>query len=423
MSVSSEAIQLLSIFGVVMLVGILLTLLSRKLKITHVLLLTLAGVVIQKITVAYHVAFPFPHLLLICLGILALVFIVFDGASRLQIKEVDKFGVPAINVIVLFIIFNIFIITGLFTLLFFNTISGTILLGGVLFACMIAATDPGTLFAFGKPNNKAMELLDIEGIFNTPICVILPLIVLDIMVGVHQNYALAVVDQIMPFLKQIIVGVGAGVIIGVIIFKSMKKVYVEQISPVGLFVAALLAYTGAELLEGSGILAVGTFGILFGNMIVKNKEALQSFNSMLSGLFVILVFMVVGSLVPLQLDGLFLLKGLIVFLVLVFTRLFAFELFYYHKADFTHREKFFMALMMPKGIATAIVIFTLSVMTFTVEIQGVIDVVVQLSLLVVIYSLITATIVYKFAPWFMKKEEDLKRDIVSPVKKSGKRPQ
>jgi cell volume regulation protein A len=264
----------------------------------------------------------------------------------------------------------------------------------------MAGTDPSSVFSLLHVNsNKVVQFLGIEAIFNTPVVVILPLIIVNILQNVEGNIASAFVEQLVPLLTQIVVGVGTGVVLGLVMFKAMKRVYSDVLSPTGVFAAALLSYAGAEYLGGSGVLAVATLGLLFGNMVLKNKELLQEFNAMMSHILVILVFVLVGLLVDLQWSWVFFAKGFLLFIILIFSRLFAILLALRHE-NFTHKEEFFMALTMPKGIAVAIVVFSLSVVSFAPEIQGVVNIVLQLVVLMIVYSLLCSSIVARFASWF-----------------------
>ena len=65
----------------------------------------------------------------------------------------------------------------------------------------------------------------------------------------------------------------------------------------------------------------------------------------------------------------------------------------------TTKEKFFMALNAQKGIAVAVVAFTLS----TLNIQG-IELILNLILAFMLYSIIVSTITIKFSGFFIKEK-------------------
>ncbi|MFW5746819.1 MAG: cation:proton antiporter, partial [Nanoarchaeota archaeon] len=290
------------------------------------------------------------------------------------------------------------IISLLIPLLFWGQITIVTFLFAMLFAIVMSGTDPGSVFILLHGHStKVINFLKIESIINTPFMVILPLVIIDIINNLGEStVAEALFEKIIPFLKLIIVGVGAGVIIGVVIFRSMRKVYSQQYSPIALITAALLAFSVAENLEGNGVLAVATLGLFFGNMYVKEKESLQEFSSTLGYILVILVFVLVGIIIQIDFSLLFMLKALLVFAALVVMR-FAAIMIGLRGDHFSFKEKFFMTISMPKGIAAAVVAFTLSVFPISALYQPYMQTILQLMTLIIIYSLLASSIIDRFS--------------------------
>jgi potassium/hydrogen antiporter len=183
---------------------------------------------------------------------------------------------------------------------------------------------------------------------------------------------------------------------GLIVFRIMKKVYSQQFSPVAIITTALLTYILAENLGGNGVLSVATLGLLFGNSYVKEKEVLQEFNSMLTSSLIILVFVLIGFIVAVEFSFWFMIKALVLFFVLVLTRLTAIQ--WSLKDKFSYPEKVFMALSMPKGIAVAVVAFTLSLMPLASPLlEGYMQTILQLVVICIIYSLIFSSVIDRFS--------------------------
>ena len=232
--------------------------------------------------------------------------------------------------------------------------------------------------------------------------VILPFIILGILQNTESSgVASAVASQAIPLLQQIIVGVGSGAVIGVIVLKTMKKVYSHRFSPVGLITAALLAYILAENLAGNGVLAVATLGLFFGNSYVKEKESLQEFNSMLNSSLIILVFILIGLIVEVDFTFNLLSKALILFAILIMTRFAGISLALRNQ-DFSPKEKTFMALSMPKGIAVAVVAFSLSVFSIPVAVEPLMQTLLELTVVCMVYSLILSSIIDRFSYSFIR---------------------
>ena len=399
----SVATQILTNIALILLIGLIMSLISKKLKVAHILVLIVVGLIIGKLTSQNVSFFVFSDPFLIAMAVLTLVMVVFDGASRFEWRNVDYHSVRALKVTLYFIFFNMIFISLATVWLFLGDLSLIHFLFALLFAIMVSGTDPGSVFILlHKRATKAISFLKIEAIINTPFIVILPLVLIDLINDLGRySVAEALVDKIIPFLKLIIVGIGTGVIIGLIVFRSMRKVYSQTYSPIALITAALLAYSAAENLEGSGVLAVATLGLFFGTMYVKEKESLQEFSSMLGETLVILVFVLVGMLIEISWSPLFMLKAFLLFLLLILTRSAA--IFISLRNDhFSIKEKIFMALSMPKGIAVAVVVFSLSVFPLPEVYQPLMNTVLQLAILIMIYSLICSSVIDRFSKFFIR---------------------
>jgi len=364
------------------------------------LLLIILGVILKAITYKNQSVFEFTPSFLISISILALVMITFDGSSRLKLKEVDAFSNDALKLVMMFIITSI-IFVGFFTnLLFYETFSFETIILSIIFAVVVIGTDPSAVFSMLKSKtNKVVEFLQIEAIINTPIVVLIPFILLDFIAEAKTSSIIeGIVEQIVPFFRQIVVGIGAGVIIGIIVFKAMKKVYSHQLSPLGVITAAILSYILAENLGGNGVLSVATMGLFFGSIYVKRKSHLQEFSSMLSNALEIFVFVLTGFLISFKLNPGFIFKSLILFAVLVLARKLSLYLTL-RKKGYNSKEQTFMALNMPKGLPVAVVAFSLSVKNISQ-----LGIILDLLLAFIVYSLILSTIIDRYSKKFIKIE-------------------
>ena len=82
----SDALVYLSYIGIILLIGLVLTVIANKIKLPNVLLLLLAGIVIKTLSYKGSPLIDFPDVFLTSIGILALVTIVFDSSSRFKLK-------------------------------------------------------------------------------------------------------------------------------------------------------------------------------------------------------------------------------------------------------------------------------------------------------------------------------------------------
>lgn len=388
-----DALTIVTAIAVLLFVGVICSWAANKIKVPDVLLLIAAGIAFGHTTFRGKFLIEFPELFLTSMAILALAMIVFDSTARLRLREFDVFSGMAIKLTIINLLLNltIFAIAAKFIL----NVNFWLAL---LLATVIVGTSPDILLPMQtKKKFKAFTYLKLESVFNTPLTVLLPFIVIDLMESVHTELFSEVVAQMVPFVMKFIVGLGAGVFVGLILFKLMQRAYKELYSPLAVIIAALLSYVLAENMGGSGVLAVTALGVFFGNVYVKEKPTVLSVESVFTKGLYILVFLLVGMIIkiPLTLD--FAIKAAALLLIYYITRFISVTLTF-KRDKTTARERMFMVLNAPKGIATAAVVFILAVY----KIEG-IAVILDLTLAFVLVSIIISSLVTWASGWFLSK--------------------
>lgn len=379
----NSSLQILTNLGIVLILGILMSVLSNKLKVANVLLLLLTGIGLSQITIGGSPLINFSTSFLLAIGTLTLILITFDGSGRFEFKTLNELFNPTFKLTTIFLLLNLIILTPIVSYLFFKNFILESILASAILASLMSGTDPSSVFIMLKNKAKYLiEILEMESIINTPITVIVPFIILDFITGTEQG----VTSYLPILLQQVIVAIGTGVVIGIIVFKTMKKSFSETLSPVAIIAASLLAYVIAENLNGTGVLAVATLGVMFGNIYLKEKQTLQGFNSMLSNSLEILVFILIGVALPITLSWQIALKSLLIFVIAGGIRFISLKLSFGNQ--FKLKELIFMTFSMSKGIAVAVVIFTLAIMNITS-----LNIIFNAMIYVVIYSLISSSIV------------------------------
>ena len=81
-----EAVLYLTYIAIILLLGIICTIISNKIKIPNILLLIIVGMILSKFSYNGQVLIAFPSVFLTSIGILALVMIIFDSASRFKLR-------------------------------------------------------------------------------------------------------------------------------------------------------------------------------------------------------------------------------------------------------------------------------------------------------------------------------------------------
>lgn len=392
---AADTLLVLTNIGIILLVGIVIVVFAKKLRLPEHLFLIIFGILISHLAYQGQKIIEFSPIFLTSISILALAMIVFDSASRLKIREFDVFSISALRLSLIFLFCCIIFLT-ISTYFIFNV---TNLMLAILFSTVMVGTSPDVILPLLKSaKSKVFELLEIESILNTPLTVLIPFLLIDVILGVKDVMYDELIAYVVPFLQQFIVAIGTGVIIGLIISKIMSKKYSPTLSPLATITSALLTYVLAENLGGNGVLAVTTLGLVFGNIYIQHKKKLQEFSAAFSEFLEIFVFVLIGLVIkiPLTLD--FLTSSLILFIIYIFIRYITIHISFI-KSGYTHKEKLFMTLTMPKGIAVAVVAFTLATLT----IPG-LKIILDLILIFIIYSIILSTMVTRFSKYFTRVE-------------------
>ncbi len=393
-----DAITYLMGLALILFIGIAASIAARKLRMNNILLLVLVGILLANTGFVSVDLFSFPSQFMVSLAILTLAMVVFDGSSRFTLQELDKRSDKALELVILFIICNVLLLGGAASWLFFGwTLQG--ILFSLIFAVVMSGTDPGSIFIMlGDVKHKTLDFLRLEAVLNTPAIVIIPFLLLGLLRDVKSfTVTTTFTSFLVPFLQQVIVGIGAGMLFGIIVFRLMRKHYSQQLSPVVVIAATILSYVVAEQLGGNGVLSVATLGLIFGNTYVKRRERLMEFSGLLANSLEILVFILVGMLVVIDFPVSFLVKSILLFLVAVAARHLA-VMITLRGTEYKPTEKVFIALNMPKGIAVSVVALAFSVLD--VELDGV----VPLMILFIVYSLILGSVIDRFSRFFIKKE-------------------
>ncbi|MCF7799036.1 cation:proton antiporter [Candidatus Woesearchaeota archaeon] len=411
------ALQALTGLSVFLMLGLILTIFAKKLHISSLFLLLIGGFILSILQNKGFINLLFSDVLLISLALITLVVVVFDGSSKFTLKRVETYSISSLKVMLSFILFSSIILSPFIALLFFGKVHLQEILFGFIIAVTISGTDPTSVFRLIKYSaNKSVQILELESIFNTPFTIILPLIALEIIRSAGQDTISSVIlGQLSPLVLQITAGIGVGVLFGFFISKMIRNHYSKELSPIILLASALLAYILAESIGGSGVLSVATMGLFFGNTIIRNKEDMQRFNELLGSIFVMLVFVLVGFLVDIHFTLSLVLKSIILYILALFIR---FQVIHatIRSAKFTWKERLFMTLLIPKGIAVAVVVFSLAVMQFDAAIMPLLQTTTQIIVLIMALSLLVATIVARFSHYFLQSPEaqEEKREEDSP---------
>jgi|TARA_B100001971_G_C18197178_1_gene542216 NhaP-type Na+/H+ or K+/H+ antiporter len=389
----------LTLLTIVFLIGLVSSIISKKVHLPNLLLLLIAGILLGKIKSGGKVIFTFPNEFVAVISLMALVLIVFSGSAGFKLKQFDLISSQALKFSVIWLILNI-ILLSVATYFIFGITSISLLL---LFTSLMSGTSPDVIILMlGKAKSKVVSFLEIESIVNTPIMVLIPFIVMDFILNSQTPQ---VVEIIKIFTLKFVAGIGAGILVGIIIFKFMRHHYSEDLSALAILTATLITFILAENLGGNGVLAVTTLGLFTGAIYLKEKEKLFDFSGVISNILEILVFILVGLIIKLPFNGPFLTKSAVLFAAFLLIRFITFHITFRNK-EYSQKEIIFMSLNASKGVAVAVVVLSLT--ASLVGIAGLdiptLNTVINLSFAFLLYSIIIGTATIKLSKHFLKAE-------------------
>ncbi len=391
-----DTLTTLTQLTIVLVVGVISSLIAARFAIPNTLFLLFIGIIISNIEHNGEYFFHFDEIFITSLGILALIMVVFDSSTRFKWRDFDHLTLQSAKLASLTFFLNLFFLSVIASFLFD--------LGNIyyamIFSVVVSATSPDLVLSiFKNTKNATVDVLKFESILNTPTTVLFPFIFLAL-IDPTQGVDLGFAEGIKNFISQIVTGVGAGVVIGIVIFKFMRKYYSEKLSALILITGCLLTYIIAENLNGNGVLSVTVLGLFFGNLYIREKESLEEFSGMFSNSLIILVFVLLGMMIRIPLDAGFILMSLLLFVISIILRFIAVYMIF-PRDDFNVKEKIFMILNTPKGIASAVVAFSLFRSEYFSSANAAATTTLHLMLVFIIYSLIVSTILSHFSKYFI----------------------
>jgi len=343
MQVPVDSLTLLTQMGIILAIGIIARTLSNKSKVPFVVLLIVFGTLFASFGILDLEKFGnMPEII----RIIALIVIVFSAGFSLKFREVEEDGRLILSLATIGVFLTLFIISGITFALLSIPLLSAIVLGALLSGSDSAAI---TSVETGDKSSRIKTILLSESIFNQPLTLILPLLLLDYLVtpelallNVPKFFAMLIVGGI--------VGVG-GAFWGRKILAASKHRHEEII---GLAIA-IGVYIISENFFGSGIVAVAITSLLLSSTAKKETHLLGKFTEQLAFLFTIFVFIMLGmqfTLGTLAELGINRFEVVVIAVALLIARAVSVSLISY-KSDLDFIQRVKLSLISPKGIAPA----------------------------------------------------------------------
>jgi potassium/hydrogen antiporter len=304
--------EMLLVTGVLLAAGLAASLLAARVRVPALVLFLGLGMLIGSDGTGW---FDFnDYELARTVGIVALSLILFEGGLAAGWQEIRPVLGASIGLALVGTIVTALVCGAAATWLFDFS-----LLEGLLLGAIVSATDGAAIFSLLRNSTLRRRLartLEGESGFNDPVAVLL---VLGFIEWITQpNYGFE--DEVILFVRQIGIGAAVGAGVGWLSVKALKSVRLAApgLFPVASIATAALAFGGADVLHGSGFLAVYLAGLALGSESIPAKRSLLVFHQGLAWVAQIVMFLVLGLLVfPSSLPDVAL-EGTILALVMMF---------------------------------------------------------------------------------------------------------
>ncbi len=239
------------------------------------------------------------------IGVVALALILFEGGLTAGFREIKPVLLPASSLALLGTLITA-AITGLAAAWLFDLTT----LEGLLLGSILASTDGAAIFALLRDSTlrrKLARTLEGEAGMNDPVAVLLVVGFIDWI----QKPDYGVLNMLGLFGQQIGIGLVAGLGVGWLAVQALQRISLATagLYPVATIATAALSFGTADVLHGSGFLAVYLAGLSLGSAPIPAKNTVTTFHQGLAWVAQLTMFTVLGLLVfpsqlgPVALEG------------------------------------------------------------------------------------------------------------------------
>ena len=227
------------------------------------------------------------------IGIVALALILFEGGLTAGFDEIRPVLGSAISLATVGTILTA-LIGGLAASWLFDLST----LEGLLLGAILAATDGAAIFAMLRGSTlrrKLARTLEGEAGMNDPVAILLVIGFIDWIQ--LPDYGLP--DMVLDFVRQLGLGALVGVTAGAAAVWGLRRTRLASagLYPVASLAIAAVSYGLADVMHGSGFLAVYLTGLILGSATIPAKRTMTTFHAGLGWLAQVTMFLSLGLLV------------------------------------------------------------------------------------------------------------------------------
>jgi cell volume regulation protein A len=304
--------SLILVAGLLLAVGLAASLLAGRLRIPGLVLFLGVGMLVGSDGLNL-IEFS-DYRLARTIGIIALALILFEGGLAAGFQEIRPVLGSALSLATLGTL-----VTAVVTGLAAHWLMDLSLLQGMLVGAIVSATDGAAIFALLRGSTLKRRLartLEGEAGMNDPVAVLL---VLGFIEWIKRpDYG--IVDMALLFVQQLGIGTVVGIGVGWLAVQSFRRAHLATggLYPVASIAVVAIAFGFADVLHGSGFLAVYLAGLAMGSANLPARQTVHVFHDGLAWVAQLAMFLTLGLLVfPHDLDDIAL-QGALIALVLVF---------------------------------------------------------------------------------------------------------
>ena len=305
--------------GLVLTIGTLAGFLAQKIRVPDVAVFLIVGMVIgpEALGLVNIKADSALNQIILLFGAS---YILFDGGASLRFDVLKQVWITIVVIATVGVA-----ITAALTGIAAYFVLGVPLMTALLLGATLASTDPATLipiFRQVKIRDRVAQTVMCESAFNDAMGAIVTLGVLGVAMGTG---AFSLVSSLLDFVKQSIVGIVAGAVLGylaALLIAHERWAFLSEYGPVVTLVAVIGAYFAADGLQASGFMAVFVFGIMLGNkdafgfeMEPGEAQKLDEYVATTAFIMRLFIFILLGAQVDFGLMGQYLWGGIVVVVI------------------------------------------------------------------------------------------------------------
>ncbi len=284
-----EHSQSILIAGVLLALAIATTLVARRARVPGLVLFLGLGIlvgpdVLDIVDVDIDLAQT--------VGVVALALILFEGGLASGWREIQPvFGVGVSLATIGTLITAVLTGLGAAYFLEYSTLQA-MLIGGI-----VASTDGAAVFALLRGSTLRRRLartLEAEAGLNDPVAILLVIGFIEWI----ETPGYGVINMAELFFKEMFIGAAVGLAVGFIAVRGIRAVgnITTGLYPVATVATAATAFGLAQVIHGSGFLAVFLTGLILGSARLPAKRAISDFHDGIAWVSQISVFLVLGLL-------------------------------------------------------------------------------------------------------------------------------